>query len=75
MWEELFAGVPLAPLLLFLLSPHPQLRNPPLHYPHLCFPNPLFTVIYSRTNVEIVLNRTNLGLWLCGHIICKMRAA
>ncbi len=40
----------------------PQLRNPLLHYPHLRYPNPYFTVIHNRINVKIVLHRITLPI-------------
>ncbi len=38
-----------------IIHAHPHLRNPLLHYPSSCYPNPEFTVIHSVTNVKIVL--------------------
>ncbi len=38
-----------------IIHPHPHVRNPLLHYPRSCYPNPEFTVIHSVSNVKIVL--------------------
>ncbi len=45
--------------------PHTQLRNPLLQCPHLRCPNPYFTFIHNRPNVEIALYRITLPL--CGY--------
>ncbi len=42
-------------------SPH----TPLLHYLHICYPNPLFTVIHNRTNVEIDLYHITLPIGGC----------
>ncbi len=51
--------------------PSPQLRNPRLHYPHLCYPNPLFTVIHNRIYVKIF--RYRITLPICGYLYITER--
>ncbi len=42
---------------------HLKLHNALLHYSHLCYPNPQFTVIHNRTNVGLVLYRITLPIF------------
>ncbi len=50
--------------------PHPQLRNPHLHYTNfLFFTNPLFIVIHNFTSVKIAVSYCFTYIWLKSFVV------